>query len=210
MVGFQMGGPLGALIGGVAGGLIGLGEKIAGVETPEREAIRLVKQIYSLNIDNATAKQIAGIAKQSYGGHVSSAVRSPEVRQLLQLVAESTGQKSNLFLNDPHGVNLTQAGGLLNQTACYNNGTPSTYTSNLPVMGPAGATVPSGNPYGGGGNIILNVNGQSAADLLEGRAGSYIASNPRMISGSAASGWGASASRFGAASALLAPDVAVL
>ena len=203
MVGFQMGGPLGALIGGAAGGLIGLGEKIAGVETPEREAIRLVKQIYSLNIDNATAKQIAGIAKQSYGGHVSSAVRSPEVRQLLQLVAESTGQKSNLYLNDPHGVNLTQAGGRLNQTAFYNNGTPNTYQSSLNVMGPAGSTVPSGNPYGGGGgNIILNVNGQSAADLLEGRAGSYIADNPRQVSGASLSGM----VRDKWASMALAPD----
>lgn len=189
MIGFQMGGPLGAAIGGIAGGLIGLGEKIAGVETPENEAKRLVKQIYGLSINDATAKQIAALAKQSYGGQVSVAVRSPEVRQLLQLYAESTGQKSMLFLNDPHGVNLTQAGGLY-QSAVWNNGTPFTFASNLPVMGPAGSTIPSGNPYAGGTNITLVVNGQSAADLLEGRAANFIADNPRSVSAAATSGWG--------------------
>jgi len=207
MVGFQMGGPLGALIGGGAGLLAGLGEKIAGVETPENEAKRLVQQIYSLNIDNNTAKQIAAMAKQSYGGNVSSAVRSPEVRQLLQLVAESTGQKSNLFLNNPQGVNFTQTGGVLNQSAVWNNGTPYTYASNLPVSGPAGSTIPTGNPYGGAMNLTLNLNGQSAADVLEGRVGPALVSNSRTVAASSVAGGAASSARVNGAMMMLAPDV---
>jgi hypothetical protein len=204
MIGFQAGGPLGALIGGAAGALIGIGEKIAGVETPENEAKRLVKQIYSLNIDNATAKQIAAIAKQSYAGHVSSAVRSPEVRQLLQLVAESTGQKSNLFLNDPHGVNLTQSGGVLNQSAFYNSGTPYTYSSNLSVLGPAGTTVPTGNPYSGG--VTVMVSPEQTTNLWATGVAAGIAGSPRQVAASAVNGGIASSSRVAGAIMTLAPN----
>ena len=211
MIGMQMGGPLGAAIGAGAGALAGIGEKIAGVETPENEAKRLIKQIYGLTIDNNTARQIAAMAKQSYGGAVSVAVRSSEVRQLLQLYAESTGQKSNLFLNDPHGVNLVQAGGRLNQSAVYNNGTPYTYASNLPVMGPAGSPIPTGNPYAGGATYLtLNLNGQSAADVLEGRVGPALASNSRMVASSWVDGGMASSSRLNGAIMMLSPNVAAL
>ena len=37
---------------------LGLGEKLFGVESPENEAKRLVKQLYSISIDNSMAKQI--------------------------------------------------------------------------------------------------------------------------------------------------------
>ena len=42
--------------------MAGVGEKLFGVESPENEAKRLAKQLYSITIDNSTAKQIAGIA----------------------------------------------------------------------------------------------------------------------------------------------------
>jgi hypothetical protein len=204
MVGFQAGGPLGALIGGAIGGLIGLGEKIAGVETAENQAKRLIKQIYSLNIDNTTAKQIAAIAKQSYGGQVSVAVRSPEVRQLLQLYAQSAGQKSNLFLNDPHGVNLTQAGGGLYQSAVYNSGTPYTYTSNLPVMGPAGSTIPTGNPFGGA--ITVMVSPEQTTNLWATGVAAGIAGSPRQVAASAVNGGMATSARVNSAIMTLAPN----
>ena len=194
---------MGALIGGAAGALIGIGEKLAGVETPENEAKRLVKQIYSLNIDTATAKQIAAIAKQSYGGHVSSAVRSPEVRQLLQLVAENTGQKSNLFLNDPHGVNLVQSSGL-RQGAVYNNGTPYTYTSNLPVSGPAGSTIPTGNPFGGG--VTVMVSPEQTTNLWATGVAAGIAGSPRQVASAAVNGGLASSARVNGAIMTFSPD----
>jgi hypothetical protein len=208
MIGMQMGGPLGAAIGAGAGALAGIGEKIAGVETSEAEAKRLIKQIYGLTIDTKMARQIADLAKQKYGNTVSMAVRSPEVRQLLQLYAESTGQKSNLFLNDPHGANLTQAGNTLYQSAVNVNGVGYTYASNLPVMGPAGGgQIPTGNPYGGYGSpsITLNVNGQSAADLLEGRAAASISGNPRLVADSSVEGSGQSAARISGANTWLSP-----
>lgn len=70
-------------VGAGTGFLAGLGEKAFGVESPENEAKRLVKQLYSISIDNSMAKQIAVIAQQKYAGHVSIAVRDPDVRKLL-------------------------------------------------------------------------------------------------------------------------------
>jgi hypothetical protein len=204
MIGFSVGGPIGALIGGAIGAGIGLGEKLFGVETPENEAKRLVKQIYGLSINDTTAKQIAALAKQSYGGQVSVAVRSSEGRQLLQLYAESTGQKSMLFLNDPHSVNLTQTGGALYQQAVYNNGTPYIYSSNLPVMGPAGTQIPTGNPFAGG--VTVMVSAEQTANLWATGVAAGIASNPRQVSAAAVNGGLASSSRVAGAIMTLAPD----
>ena len=125
------------------------------------------------------AKQIVDMAKQKYGNSVSMAVRSPEVRQLLQLYADSTGQKSNLFLNDPHGVNLVQSGGSLYQSAVYNNGTPYSYASNLPTMGFGGATIPTGNPFAGG--VTVTVSPEQTANLWATGVAAGIAGSPRQV-----------------------------
>lgn len=207
-IGAQFGGPVGALlgagIGGAAGALVGLGEKIAGVETPENQAKRLIKQIYSLDINDQTAKQIAAMAKQSYGGQVSVAVRSPEVRQLLQLYAESTGQKSMLFLNNPQGVNLAQANNTLQQSAVYNNGTPYTYASNLSVLGPAGTTIPTYNPFAGG--VTVSVSPEETTNLWATGVAAGIAGSPRQVAASAVNGGLASSARVAGAIMQLAPD----
>jgi hypothetical protein len=165
MIGFQQGGPLGAVIGAVVGAGIGIGEKIAGVETPENEAKRLIKQLYSVSIDTAMAKQIVSLAQQKYAGHVSIAVRDPDVRKMLELYAQGTGQKMPLSATTPRGGSLAEQGGNLYQQATYTNGLANVFQSNLPVLGPGGGTYPTpGGPNTSGGtgigNFSLNINGQ--------------------------------------------------
>jgi hypothetical protein len=166
-IGFQQGGPLGAAIGGAAGLLIGVGEKLAGVETPENEAKRLVKQLYAVNIDNAMARQIVSLAQQKYAGHVSIAVRDPDVRKMLELYAQGTGQKMPLSATTPRGGSLAEQGGNLYQQATYQYGVANTFQSPLPVMGlgggPGGSYPNPGGPNTSGGmgtTIALNINGQ--------------------------------------------------
>jgi hypothetical protein len=166
-IGFQMGGPLGAAIGGGVGLGIGLGEKIAGVESPEAEAKRLIKSLYSVNIDTAMAKQIVGIAQSKYAGHVSIAVRDPDVRKMLELYAAGTGQKFPLSATTPRAGSLAEQGGNLYQQATYTYGVAGTLPSNLPVMGfgnAGGTSYPApGSPdtsAGMGTTIALNINGQ--------------------------------------------------
>ena len=166
MIGLQMGGPLGAAIGGAVGAGIGIGEKIAGVESPENEAKRLVKQIYNISIDNSMAQKIVAVAQQKYASHVSIAVRDPDIRKMLQLYAEGTGQKFPLSATTPVGGSLVEQGGNLYQQASYVNGQPYTFQSSLPVLGGfstgtyPNAGLPSSMASGGGVNLALNINGQ--------------------------------------------------
>jgi hypothetical protein len=166
LIGEQIGGPLGAAIGAGAGFLAGLGEKLAGVESPENEAKRLVKQLYSISIDNSMAKQIAGIAQQKYAGHVSIAVRDPDVRKMLMLYSEATGQKMPLSATTPQSASLAEMGGKLYQQATYVNGAPYAFQSNLPVLGGyATGTYPTSGPM----TLQVNVGGQGAAQFVAGQ-----------------------------------------
>ena len=166
LIGEQIGGPLGAAIGAGAGFLAGVGEKLFGVESPENEAKRLVKQLYSISIDNSMAKQIAGIAQQKYAGHVSIAVRDPDVRKMLMLYSEATGQKMPLSATTPQSGSLAEMGGKLYQQATYVNGTPYTFQSNLPVAGGySTGTYPAPGPM----TLQVNVAGQGAAQFVAGQ-----------------------------------------
>lgn len=165
---------MGAAVGAGVGFAIGLGEIIAGVESPENEAKRLVKQIYGVKIDDGVARQIVAIAQQKYGNHVSMAVRAPEVRQLILLYSEATGQKMPLSSTTPRAASLVEQGGKLFQAPTYQDGTAYTFKSNLPVAGGyATGSYPSPS------SVVLNLNGQSAADLLEGRIANTV--NPSYV-----------------------------
>lgn len=208
MIGMKMGGPLGAAIGAVAGFGIGIGEKIAGVETPENEATRLIKQTYAVDIpsNSGTIKQIVAMSKQ-YGGSVSMTIRTPEVRKLIELYAQSSGQKTNLFLQDPVAAHLQQQNNTLYQALAYNNGTGYTFGSQagLPTLG-SGSTIPTSNPYAGGpSSIVLNVNGQSAADLLEGRVAGVV--TPGYVQEQASDAIQSNNGRLGMAAGLFSPNV---
>ena len=121
---------IGTLIGAGVGALIGVGEMIAGVESPEHEAIRLVKSIYNVNINTAMGSSIVNVAKSQYGGQVSLAVRSPEVRQMLGLYAAGTNQRMAQSADTPHGAGLVESGGALSQSQMYQYGVGNTYASN--------------------------------------------------------------------------------
>jgi hypothetical protein len=167
-VGFSMGGPLGAAIGAAAGLGIGLGEVIAGVESPRNEAKRLAHHLYHISVNNSTADQIVAIANQSYGGRVSVAVRSPEVRHMMGLYAAGTGQANQFAQStmEPHGASLVESGGGLYQQATYQYGNAYSYGSNLPIYGGT-PTHTLGGP-GGNMSLSLNIGGQDAARFLQG------------------------------------------
>jgi hypothetical protein len=189
--GFLVAGPIGAAVGAA----IGLGEIAAGVESPRREAQRLVKQTYGITINNATADQIVDIANRSYAQHVSLAVRSPEVRHMLGLYAAGTGQASQFQqgAGEAHGASLVESGGRLQQQATYQYGQAYTYASNLPVYGGITPTQTLGTP---GGNIpmqlSLNVGGTDAAKFMTGQV-----VTPDVISQQYASAMYSSSGRVG-------------
>ena len=175
-VGMSIAGPIGAGIGAVAGFGIGLGEMLAGDVSPETKAKQLCKQIYGISIDSGMATQIAQLAQSKYGGNVAIAVRDPDTRKMLQLYATGTGQKFPLSATTPQAGSLQEQGGKLYQVATYQNGNPYTFQSSLPVAGGFATGQYPSPPQGGSGptNVTLSLNGQSAADVLEGRIGSTV------------------------------------
>jgi len=178
-----IGAAIGAGIGAAAGFTASVAEKLFGVESPENEAKRLVKQFYSISIDNSMAKQIAGIAQQKYAGHVSIPVGDPDVRKMLMLYSEATGQKMPLSATPPQAGSLAEMGGKLYQQATSVNGMPYTFQSNLPVAGGyATGTYPNPGPM----MLQVNVGGQGAAQFV---AGQVVTPEFVQSQWSSAGGW---------------------
>lgn len=205
MIGFKFGGPLGAAAGAAIGAGIGIGEKLAGVESPEREAARLIKTLYGINISygSDTVRQVVANAKQKFGGSVSMAVRSAEVRQLLQLYADSTGQKSSIFADQVRPASLVESGGALYQSATYRNGTPYTYGSYLPTLGPSGGTLPTGSSMGA---VTVMVSPGATQDLWRTGTALAIAGDPRGVAQASLNGAGQSSARLNSAMTYLSPS----
>jgi hypothetical protein len=156
---------------------IGTGEKLAGVESPEAHAAKLIKQIYGVDIpkSSGTVKQVVAIAQREFGGQISVAVRSPSVRQLVMLYSEATGQKMPLSATTPYAGSLVEQGGKLYQQASYQDGKAHAYASNIPTLGGiAAGTYPTpGGPNTTGGTgatyLSLNISGNDAANFMTGQ-----------------------------------------
>ncbi|HEY4364467.1 MAG TPA: hypothetical protein VGN17_26110 [Bryobacteraceae bacterium] len=163
-LGMKFGGPIGAAIGAAAGTLAGIGEKLAGVESPINEAKRLVKQRYNVTIDTQFAQKVVQVAQQKYGGKVSLAVIDPEIRNGLMVYASGTGQKVPLSSTMPHAGGLVESGGQLQQQASYMFGQAYTYASNLPTYGGQPSTqLPTPT------SISLHIDGQGAGAFMAGQ-----------------------------------------
>lgn len=173
LIGMQLGGPVGAAIGAAVGFGAGMFRKM--FESDSDHAKKLVKQVYGMDINNATANSIIQIAKQSYGGQIDVAVRSQQVRDLLKLYSQATGQKSaedQFAQSTIHGASLVEANGKLMQQAVYDNGNAYAYSSQLGTYqgvqtSPLSTYMPGQGVFSG--NVQIHLNGQSAADVLEGR-----------------------------------------
>jgi hypothetical protein len=207
-VGFKFGGILGAGIGAAIGGGLALAKTFGLFGDARKHIKKLVKEIYGMDINNAMADQIVAIAKQSFGGQHDVAVRSPQVRELLRLYAQTTGQKSaeDKFVADTvHGASLVEAGGKLQQQAIYDNGSGYAYASPFDTyQGVQTSPIPTYGPTSGGPtHVQLVLNGQAAADVLAGQV-SRVAT-PSFVQGQSQAALGSSIGRNSQTAMTLAP-----
>jgi hypothetical protein len=209
LVGFKYGGPIGAVIGAAIGGGIAAGKSIFGT-TDRQHAKDLVKQVYGMSINDATADQIVQIAKQSYGNQIDVAVRSSQVRDLLKLYAQATGQKSaedQFVQSQVHSASFVESGGRLQQQAIYDNGNAYSYSSPLSVYGgvqtsPLSTYAPNQGVFNG--NLQIHLNGQSASDALAGQV--VRVATPSFVQGQALSASGSSIGRTAQQNMTLSPS----
>ena len=121
LLGFKFGGPLGAAIGagiGFGAGLIRLFIKGAAEKAREK-----IKALYGVDIpDKGILQQIVQIARAAFGSNLDMAIRSTEVRNLVELYAMSTVQSTAGLPAGIRPLSLVQSGGSIFQQPGFLNG----------------------------------------------------------------------------------------
>ncbi len=218
---------LGTLAGAAIGAAAGLGASLIGDLIPtDRQSVKdQVKSLYRLTINNSIADQIISVAKSSFGGSFSVAIRSKQILDLLSLYAQSTGQNF-LFKNSPTPAYITEQGGILGQQYTNIGGKPYSFggsigvqdgiqTSIIPTYVAGSQTIrTNGQTYAGlpsfgapSGVISLDANATTA--LLQGQAAQYVAGNPTDVASSVAAAQQSSFDRRTSAARLLSPGLLV-
>jgi hypothetical protein len=129
LIGAKFGGPVGALIGGAIG--FGAGLVRLFVKGKDQKIVDKVKQIHNIDITKDFArKNLQPIIDQQYGGNIELGLRSPEVFDLLNLYARTTGQPQ-MLKNQPVGIGLSLSGGQLYQTPGVVNGESLAYSGGV-------------------------------------------------------------------------------
>lgn len=175
-IGGLFGGPLGAGIGAAIGAGVGAISGLIGmlVGSPRDHVKDVVKKSYGIKIDDGTADAILNIAKQSFGGSVTLAVSSPQVRQMLSLYAQATGSqnKAASIYAQPHSYSVADAGGsLFNNPATMDGLAAGSYGGTVPTLGVG--TVP-GSPgtrglSAGAPAISIQLDGKATTQVLNGQ-----------------------------------------
>lgn len=201
MFGWNVGGPLGAAIGAGVGFLSGIVRLfVKGASDKAREKI---KALYGVDIsDKAVLQQIVDMAKQTYGGNLDMAIRSPQIRDMIQLYAMSTGQQTKGMPATMHPLDLVQRGGSLYQSPGYSNGSALPGLGGLPTLDTIGGGVASS-----AGPVVIQLDGPATTALLRGEAVQTIVSNPRVVQGAVMSASKSNAGRRELASLQLSPGL---
>jgi hypothetical protein len=201
LIGAKFGGPLGALIGGIAGFAAGMVRLF--IKGAVEKARQKIKDLYGVDIrDKALLQQIVDTAKQSYGGNLDMAIRTAQIRDLIQLYAMSTGQQTKGMPAQVHPLDLVQKGGSLYQSPVYSNGTALPGMGGLPTLDSIGGGVASS-----AGPVVIQLDGPATTSLLRGEAVNAIASNPRVVAGASLSAARSNAGRRELTSLQLSPGL---
>jgi len=160
LTGFAVGsmiGPIGALLGAGIGAAVGGIGALVGVlrKSSEQKIVERVKAVYGVDIPKSIAHDpLLGIIQQSFGGNVDFGVRSPQIANLVQLYAMSTGQKTGIA-NIARPLYLSDMGGQVSQMASYQNGVSFAYGGgSAPIAGPVSSLVGVPPPYGSGPPVL--------------------------------------------------------
>jgi hypothetical protein len=175
LIGAKFGGPLGAAIGAIAGFAAGMVRLF--IKGAVEKARQKIKDLYGVDIaDKSVLQQIVDTAKQSYGGNLDLAIRTAQIRDLIQLYAMSTGQPTKAMPATVHPLDLVQSGGSLYQSPGYSSGPALPGMGGLPSLDRIGGGVASG-----AGPVVIQLDGSATTSLLRGEAVQAIANNPRVV-----------------------------
>lgn len=168
LIGAKFGGPIGALIGGAIGAGAGLFRMLfKGAENKAKEKLRAV---YGVDVsDKGILGQVVKTAKEAYGGNLDVTVRSPQIRDMIELYAMSTGQSSKFGLNAQtvRPFVASQSGGGIFQQVQYDAGRAFVQQSSLATAG--------------GVKNVFYFDGPALTKIMSGQAVEVIANEPRAV-----------------------------
>lgn len=167
LIGAKFGGPIGAAIGAGIGAVAGTIRLF--VKGAQDKIVDKVQSVYGIKISKTFARDpLLGIIKQGFGGNIDVGIRSPQVRDLIELYAMSTGQNSaGINTSRPVASSYALSGGVLSQQAVFQNG-----LSSMP-LGQAGGTT----------TTIMQLDSEATTAFLQGQAIQTIGDNPRVVQG---------------------------
>lgn len=184
-IGFKFGGPLGAVIGGAIGLGVGALRWLFGGKKPEDQMREAVRSVYGVDIrENSILKQMVQIAQQGFGGDYRLAARSDQIRELVSLYAQNTGQHGpGSFQNLPTSFRQ-ENGHVMQMAAGFDNATPEFYKSSFGQYG-----------YGSGGGseiipdqatkapvyVQVQLDGQATTKAWAGQWTNAVAANPQVV-----------------------------
>ena len=181
LLGFKFGGPLGAAIGAGIGALAGMARLF--VKSAEEKAREKIRATYGVDIrDKGILRQIVETAKQAFGGNLDAAIRSQQVRDLIELYAMATGQSTAGLPPSVRPVSLAQQGGALFQ---------QTFTAGA---APMLDRIPAGTPQAAG-PIVINISVPGAKEFFEKETVRVVVDNPRAVQSAALNATRANAGR---------------
>jgi len=164
MIGFKYGGPLGAAIGAGVGAVAGLVRLF--VKGAQEKAREKIKATYGVDIrDKGVLRQIVDIAKQGFGGNLDMAIRTQQIRDLVELYALSTGQGTSGLPATMRPVSLLQQGGSLFQSSA----------SGLTLDRIGSGTPSSAAP------TVINITVPGAKEFFEKETVRVVVENPRAV-----------------------------
>ena len=179
LIGFKYGGPIGAAIGAGIGAVAGLVRLF--VKGAEEKAREKIKATYGVDIrEKNILAEIVNIAKQGFGGNLDMAIRSQQIRDLVELYALSTGQSTSGLPATVRPVSLLQQGGSLFQS------------------GPGGVTldrIGGGAPSSAAAPTVINITVPGAKEFFEKETVRVVVDNPRAVQSAAMTATKASSGR---------------
>ncbi len=166
LIGAKFGGPLGAAIGAGIGAVAGTIRLF--VKGAQEKIVEKVQSVYGIKIDKSFARDpLLGIIKQSFGGNIDVGIRSPQVRDLIELYAMSTGQNpGGINTTRPIASNFSLSGGGLTQLPTFQNG----------LQVPLNISAPSSSAP-----VVIQMDPEATTAFLQGQAIETIGNNPRAV-----------------------------
>ena len=153
------------------------------VKSAEEKAHEKIRATYGVDIrDKGILRQIVETAKQAFGGNLDAAIRSQQIRDLIELYAMATGQSTAGLPPSMRPVSLLQQGGALYQQTF------------APGAAPMLDRIAAGTPQATG-PIVINISVPGAKEFFEKETVRVVVDNPRAVQSAALNATRANAGR---------------